>query len=241
MPPTASPTATATPSPTAGSGARLLFAEEFSGSALDAARWRTDGNWGMGIGCQDNAGAVSVSGGLLHLYVHAGQTWCPWSQYSESVIQTAGFRDPYPFAFTYGYAEARLRVPPGRGIWPAFWLYDVAGGAGELDIGEWLDHDPTTVYLTVHYPDGSSSTVPFTGPDWAGAFHVIGLDWQPGRLDWYVDGNLVRRVSDSRVPAGAMYVLLDNTVGGWAGDPDSSTPFPSDFQVDYVHVWNKKP
>jgi beta-glucanase (GH16 family) len=245
LPPTATatplpPTATAVPAVTS---AKLLYNDDFSGSTLDTSKWRTDGSWGtsQGIACQDNANDVSTSGGLLHLFARSGQTWCSSSQYSYPIIQSAAYSDATPFAFTYGYVESSVRIPAGAGLWPAVWLYDLAGGSPEIDMAEWLDQDPGTVHLTVHYADGTASGNTYTGVNWASGFHTLGLNWQPGTLDWYVDGTLMRHVADSRVPSAPMYVILDNVVGGWAGNPTTTTAFPADFQVDWIHVYDRKP
>ena len=230
------------PTPVGVSGSwNMLFDDEFNGTSLDTTKWRTDSNWGMGIGCQDNTNNVKVSNGILNLYGRNGQSAnCSKSNYTESVIETAGFNDPKPFVFTYGYTEARVNIPPGQGLWPAVWLYSASGGCDELDLAEWLDNNTSTIYMTPHYSDCSAATVPYTGTNWASGWHTIGLDWEPGKLTWYIDGASVRTVTDSRVPNLAMYALLDLTVGGsWPGNPNSTTLFPADYQVDYLRVWQK--
>ena len=93
---------------------RLVFRDEFDGAGLDRAKWRTDGRWGIGTACEDNEGNHAVAGGVLHLSLRADPA-CP-SGYSGATIQTAGYQDPAPFSFSYGYLEARVRVPPGQGI-----------------------------------------------------------------------------------------------------------------------------
>jgi beta-glucanase (GH16 family) len=223
---------------------RVVFADEFNGTSVDSRKWITGVQWWMGIGCQDEANNVSVSGGVVHLVARSGQSsWCTMSDYSTAVLQTAHWGDPHPFAFTYGYVEARVKIPPGKGLWPAVWLSNTGDdGGGEIDLAEWSGHATDIAWLTVHWPNRAQGfqQTSITGADWGAGYHVIGVRWQRARVTWYVDGVRRFRVTDSRVPARAEYVVLDLSVtDAWPGAPDATTRFPADFQVDYLRVWKR--
>lgn len=146
-----------------------------------------------------------------------------------------------PFSFTYGFFEVRMRVPAGQGLWPAAWLFpaDNAGPA-EIDLAEVLGHDPATTYMSVHYP-GGSSTEGRTGPDLSAGFHTFGVDWQPDRITWYVDGVVARSVYGAGgIPSKPMYPMINLAVGGsWPGSPDASTPTTASLDVDWVRIWQR--
>ena len=81
------------------------------------------------------------------------------------------------------------------------------------------------------------------GPDFSQDWHTFALDWQPDSLTWYVDGvEHWTYPNASHVSEKDMYLLINLAVGGdWPGDPDSSTPFPSAFEIDYVRIWQRVP
>ncbi len=161
-------------------------------------------------------------------------------------------------AFTYGYMEFRAKFPAGKGFWGGFWMipqkeeqplqYDERGIAykrwpPEIDVVEVLGQDPTTGHSTLHYPD---STQPYNDgmyhQDWNVAdlsqgFHTFGVQWLPSQMIWYVDNQPVFQVSQN-IPNEPMYLLANLAVGGtWPGDPDSTTPFPSSIDIDYIRVY----
>jgi len=158
--------------------------------------------------------------------------------------------------FTYGRVEARMRLPYGQGIWPAFWLLgaDVAEvgwpASGEIDVMENVGREPSTVHGTIHgpgYSGGDAIGRPFEvaeGERFADAFHVFALEWEPGALRWYVDGEPYSTVTPADIPTGTAWVydhpfflILNVAVGGnWPGYPDDTTTFPQTMAVDYVRV-----
>jgi beta-glucanase (GH16 family) len=232
----------------ANAASTAIFDDEFSGGSLDSSKWRTDGNW---FACQNNSQNIALAAdpsnpanSFLHLYL--GQPCTAGGDLSASIIQTAAYQNARPFSFKYGYVEARVKIPAANGSWPAFWLASLRRHTRELDIGEWGGSQPTSVFMNIHYPDGTFSGGTYTGTDWSTDFHTIGLDWKRGSLAWYVDGSLKFQVTDSRVPGETMYVLLDHACGGWLNNdfcPTSASSPPNlyDFQVDWVRVWSVKP
>ncbi|NWF70587.1 MAG: glycoside hydrolase family 16 protein [Chloroflexi bacterium] len=165
------------------------------------------------------------------------------------------------FEFTYGRAEARLKLPYGQGIWPAFWMLgaDIATigwpDCGEIDIMENIGREPALVYGTVHGPGysgghciGGSHALP-PGQFFEDDFHVFALEWEANEIRWYLDGTQYFALTPARLPDGAKWVfdhpfflLLNVAVGGfWPGYPDDTTVFPQVMRVDYVRVYQRQP
>lgn len=162
------------------------------------------------------------------------------------------------FATTYGRIEARLKLPRGQGIWPAFWMLGDNidrvpwPACGEIDIMELIGHQPGTLYGTLHGPGYSGkhglsqSTVLPGGAALGDAYHVFAVDWKPGKIEWLLDGRVYRTLTPADLPAGAKWVfddapfflLFNFAVGGlWPGYPDATTQFPQEFRIDYVRVY----
>ena len=158
------------------------------------------------------------------------------------------------YTATHGYFEARLKFPKGQGLWPAFWLLNsqYVERFPEIDIVEFLGHKKDTVHHTMHWIDTfsydqhstvSTPTYETTGPDFTAEFHTFGLAWDPKKVRFYVDGEMVREITDSEffVSTQSMYLLLNLAVGGtWAGAPDETTPFPASYDIDYVRAYERK-
>jgi beta-glucanase (GH16 family) len=250
----------------AGATWQLLFQDEFEGDALDADKWVRCywwSEWADDGGCTIVTNAelqwyqpenVLVEGGHLTLQarqqrIHAsnGQAY----DYTSGIVTTgrAAYDRTLPpkFAFQYGYAEIRAKVPAGQGLWSAFWLLpEVHRPTPEIDVLEVLGHDPTTLHMFLHHSDKNgeylSSGETLVGTDLAAGWHTYGVLWTPHALVWYLDGAEARRVDDpALIPHTPMYLLLNLAVGGdWPGAPDASTPFPGNYEIDYVRVWGQQ-
>ena len=221
----------------------LIFQDEFDGPALDAQVWDAC-SAAPTSRCANNhlaeyrEGNVSVANGVLTLQARQEDD----GAYASGGISSGGF------AFAYGYVEARIKVPAGQGLWPAFWTLPADGSwPPEIDIVEILGHRPNVAELHYHYRGGGApsgldraSGKAWTGPDFSAGWHTFGVDWQPGSLVWYVDGVERWRFTGAAVTAAPQRLLLNLAVGGrWPGPPNASTPFPRDFLVDYVRVWDQ--
>ena len=174
------------------------------------------------------------------------------NRYTSARIKTQGL-----FEATYGRFEARIQLPEGQGIWPAFWLLgadiDSAGwpACGEIDVMEFRGQHPAVVAGTVHGPGysggGGLGTEAAIVGGLAGRFRLFAVDWQPQRIRWFVDDFQFHEVTPADLPTGAdwvfdhpFFIILNVAVGGWfAGDPDASTPFPQRMLVDYVRVYQR--
>jgi beta-glucanase (GH16 family) len=163
-------------------------------------------------------------------------------------------------AARFGRVAARIRVPLGTGLWPAFWMLgtdiDTAGwpGCGEIDVVEHVGSEPTTVHGTVHGPGFAGvghglSRAHDTGVVLAEDFHVFAVDWQPQQITWSVDETEYHRITPSDLPASRwlfdhdFYVLVNLAVGGgWPGneicDPAAfaKAVLPATMLVDWVRI-----
>lgn len=174
------------------------------------------------------------------------------------------------FAVTYGRFEIRGKLPSGQGLWPAYWLYPqnrdwimeqamqeaVAGGREsqipefrpwytEIDIMEFLGHEPKVFYGTLHYytfkGEKKTSSVTYNADfSFADDFHTYALEWEPEAIRWYIDDKLVHTAVEG-VPHSPHFLILNTAVGGaWPGNPDSTTVFPQFHEIDYVRVYKMK-
>ncbi len=174
--------------------------------------------------------------------------------YTSARLKTAGL-----FTQTYGRFEARIKIPKGQGLWPAFWLLgnDVKTtgwpGCGEIDIIENIGKEPNIVHGSMHGP-GYSGGNPLTGSyalpagNFSEDFHVFAVEWEPNVARFYVDGTLYETRTPSDLPSGKkwvydhpFFIILNVAVGGgWPGNPDQTTVFPQTMLVDYVRVYARK-
>jgi beta-glucanase (GH16 family) len=164
------------------------------------------------------------------------------------------------FEVAYGRLEARIKVPRGSGLWPAFWMLgtdlDRVGWpqAGEIDVMEHVGREPNEVFGTIHgpgYSGGQSYGDTYDlGRPVADDFHVFAIEWQPDHIAWFVDG--VPFFEASRVDAylqgkpwvfnHPFFLLLNLAVGGNLGGPvGSETVFPQSLLVDYVRLYQVRP
>jgi beta-glucanase (GH16 family) len=233
----------------------LAWSDEFDGGTLDTTKWSVDTGDSFGTGQQDYDTArpqnLSLAGG--NLVITAMQESYSGASYTSGRIETSS-----TFTQAYGRFEARIQLPRGQGMWPAFWLlgadYQTAGwpACGEIDIMECRGAQPSMVLGSIHGPGSDSYTESFTlkdGTTFADGFHVFALEWVPGELRWYVDDQLYETQSADMLPASQpwvfdhpFFIILDLAVGGQFGGPvDSSTAFPQSMLVDYVRVYTDGP
>lgn len=258
------PVATATSYDDSGPPQSLAFADEFDGPAgtpPDPARWNHEVNGdGGGNGelqyytdSTDNA-ALDGQGNLVITARKENpanlQCWYGTCDYTSARLNSAG-----KFTRAYGHIEARIKVPRGNGIWPAFWMlgdnFADAGwpGCGEIDIMENIGREPGMVHGSLHgpgYSGGNPITGTYTLPDggvFADGFHTFAVDWAPDQISWSVDGTIYQTHTPADTNGNPwvfdhpFFLILNVAVGGsWPGPPDGSTQFPQQMTVDYVRV-----
>ena len=171
------------------------------------------------------------------------------SGYTSAKILTKGKIEQ-----TYGRFEARMRLPWGQGIWPAFWMLgsDIDDnpwpGAGEIDIMEYRGQDPTIILGSVHgpgYSGGEAITKSYTleNDRFDTGFHVFGIEWGPDYVNYYVDDVLYNQITPADVTGEwvfnkPFYILINLAVGGtFVGSPNSETVFPQTMLVDYMRIY----
>ena len=174
---------------------------------------------------------------------------------------SARLKTQYRFAQAYGRFEARIKLPRGRGMWPAFWLLgddiDRVGwpDCGEIDIMENVGNEPGVDHGSLHASAFARSTSDATktvslpaGQALADDFHLYAVEWEPGVVRFYLDDNNYDTFSETDWPPGGhwvfdhpFFIILNLAVGGsWPGSPDSTTHFPQQMLVDYVRVYTRK-
>jgi len=250
---TATGSAALAPPATTG-GWRLVWQDEFNGTL--------DPDWVFDIGRGTNGWGnnelqyytrrpenVRVENGVL--VIEARQETYEGAAYTSARLKTEGRR-----AFGYGRFEARIQVPRGQGLWPAFWALGADRGAvgwptcGEIDVMEHIGREPAAVHGTVHGPGYSGAKGvggAFTLPKgtFSDGFHVFAADWEPGRLTFSVDGQDYKTITPAEVSGRwvfdhPFFLLLNLAVGGnWPGPPDDKTLFPARMLVDYVRVYER--
>ena len=241
----------------------LVWSDEFSGpdgSRPDAAKWKFEVG-GNGWGNQELLYYTSrpensfVRGGNFVIQALKESFTGPdhvTRNYTSARMTTQGL-----FEQAYGRFEARLKIPRGQGIWPAFWLLGNDLGkigwpaCGEIDIMENIGKEPSTIHGSMHGP-GYSGDFDFTsvyklpgGVHFFDDFHVFAIEWEPGIVRFFVDQELYATFTPSRLPAGMkwvfdhpFFIVLNVAVGGvWPDPPDSTTVFPQAMLVDYVRVY----
>ncbi len=245
-------------------GWKLVWHDEFKGKKLDPKKWnvllreRSKHNE-LQYYVPDEA---YVENGCLRLRSRV-RDYGPM-HYTSGRVDTKGKLAP-----VYGRFEIRGRLPGGKGLWPAYWLYPqnrdwpmeylmaeaVASGKeriipeerpwySEIDIMEFLGHEPNIIYGTLHYCtyDGqkrSSSVTWKSDADYSKDFHVYALEWEPDALRWFLDGQLIHTTTNG-VPHTPHYLIINAAVGGqWPGNPDASTTFPQFHDIDYVRFYQR--
>lgn len=235
----------------------LIWSDEFEAAAktpIDASKWVHDvggDGWGneqleFNTDRVDNA----HHDGDGHLAIVARKETYRGRAYTSARINTQG-----RFSRQYGRIEARIRLPRGQGIWPAFWMlggdFATAGwpDCGEIDIMEYRGQTPRESTGALHGP-GYSAGQSIWGKqtaagDLSSDFHVFAVEWRRGSIVWSVDDQVFHRVSAEQVPRGGrwafendFFIILNVAVGGtFVGSPNAATPFPSTMLVDYVRVY----
>ncbi len=243
----------------------VVWEDEFEGAAgegLDPARWvhdigRGDNGWGNAeLQYYTDRPANAAQTGDGHLAITAVKEELNGADYTSARIKTQGV-----FSQAFGRVEARIKLPVGAGIWPAFWMLgdDITSvgwpTCGEIDIMEYRGQTPDVVHGSLHGP-GYFGGNPLTGSYFLPAgkrfdedFHVFAVEWDPGRVAFYVDDTLYHIATSAQVPRGGRWVfdspfflILNIAVGGnFLGSPNASTQFPQTMLVDYVRVLERAP
>lgn len=243
----------------------LVWSDEFdgpTGAPVDATKWTAEvggGGWGNNeleyyTNRTDNA---YQSGGSL--VIKAIKEKYTGSDNVTRDYTSARLITKNKFSATYGRFEARIQIPYGQGLWPAFWMLGnnidsvYWPGCGEVDIMENIGKEPSIIHGTIHGPGysgagglGSSYSLG-SNQRFADAFHTFAVEWEPNVVRFYCDGILYKTRTPADLPAGTtwvydhpFFIILNVAVGGdWPGSPDGSAVFPQTMLVDYVRVYQR--
>lgn len=251
--------ATGCGSSTAAPARTLVWSDEFDGPAnqmADPTSWQFDvgEDWGNAQleYTTDRPENASLDGNG-HLVITARRESYRGRQYTSARLTTAGKR-----AFKYGRIEARMKLPRGRGLWPAFWMlgedFPTVGwpASGEIDIMEFRGQEPSTVIGSLHGPGYSggnarTSSRTLTATRFDNSFHVFAVEWTADKIEHYVDGILYHTTTRADVSGPwvfdkPFFIILNVAVGGnFVGAPDAITTFPQQMLVDWVRVYEAAP
>ena len=236
----------------------LIWSDEFEGESLDMNNWSLQ----VGDGCPDLCGwgnnelqyyqenNLTVSNGTLK--IEARKETVETKQYTSARIRSIDLAE-----FTFGRMEARIKLPRGQGLWPAFWMlssaepYGTWAASGEIDIMELIGSEPNVVHGTIHYggtfPNNKSKGTAYTlaSADFSDDFHEFAIEWTSSGIQWFVDGYAYAEIKSAQVIPSRwpfdhdFHFLLNLAVGGnWPGAPDGTTQFPQVMEVDYVRVYD---
>jgi len=250
----------------------LVFSDEFNGpngSPVDSSKWSFD----TGTGCPNNCGwgnneletytsraANSDQEGGFLVIKALKETFTGADNITRN-FTSARLLTRNKFSQAFGRFEARIKIPFGQGLWPAFWMLgDNIGTAGwptcgEVDIMENIGKEPSIVHGTFHgpgYSGGSGVSAAYmlpNGQKFSDDFHTFAVEWEPNVVRFYVDGLLYKTRTPADLPAGTswvfdhpFFIILNVAVGGgWPGNPDATTVFPQQMRVDYVRVYSRSP
>jgi beta-glucanase (GH16 family) len=248
-------------------GYALIWSDEFNGkngSLPDPAKWTYDvggtgwGNHELEYYTTRRENARIENGNLV---ITARQELYKAPDGTEFDYTSARLKTQGLFSQAYGRFEARIKLPAGQGLWPAFWMLgDNFGSAGwpkcgEIDIMENVGKEPGINHGSLHGPSSTAATSDLTatislpaGQQLSDGFHVYAVEWEPDAIRFYLDANLYATFSAAQWPPGGTWVfdhrfflILNVAVGGdWPGSPDDSTEFPQTMLVDYVRVYKRK-
>ncbi|MEC0167557.1 RICIN domain-containing protein [Paenibacillus graminis] len=230
----------------------LAWSDEFDGTSLNTSNWTAEIGTGVsGWGNNElqyytnRPQNLQVTGG--NLVITALKESYNGSSYTSARIKTQGKK-----SFTYGKIEARIKLPSGQGLWPAFWMLgtniDVPGvgwpKCGETDIMERVNNN-AFVNGTVHWDaNGQADYGQISGNLDFSQYHVYSIEWDAKYIRWFVDGNkfnefyIENGTGNTEEFQKPSFLLLNLAVGGnWPGSPDAATPFPAKMLVDYVRVY----
>ncbi len=245
----------------------MVWSDEFNGpdgSPPDSSKWVLE-TGGDGWGNQEleyytrrprnsyQEGGNLVIKALAEKYTGADEVT---HDYTSARLKTKG-----KFSQAYGRFEARIKIPRGQGLWPAFWMLGADidkvqwPKCGEIDIMENIGKEPYLVHGTIHGPGYSGDKAigklyALSGEvKYADDFHIYAVEWQPKTIRFYVDDHLYETRTPADLPKSAKWVydhpfflLLNVAVGGgWPGNPDATSVFPQTMLVDYVRVYKASP
>lgn len=226
---------------------KLAWSDEFNGNAVDTNNWVYDlGGEGWGNHEQEYYQPANATIENGELVITAKKETVGTNHYTSTRLKSQGRQE-----FLYGKIEARIKIPVGQGIWPAFWMLganiDSVGWpkCSETDIMEHINTD-SLLFGTPHWDDSGhimkGDTIAYTPSE----YHLYGIEWDSASIRWYLDGkqfheldisNSINSTEEFHKPS---FLLLNLAIGGdWPGQTIDDTKIPAKMYVDYVRVYKK--
>lgn len=239
-----------------GDGWALQWGDEFNGPSINLNNWAYDqGASGWGNNEWENYTNASANSYIENgaLVIKAIKTTGGAGGYTSARLKTQGKQ-----LFKYGKIAAKIKIPYGQGIWPAFWMLgeDIGSAGwptcGEIDILENVGYEPNKIHGSLHGP-GYSGATPITSTyqlasgAFSDAFHVYEVEWDPLMIRWFIDGTNYYTVRSTDVAKYGRWVYDHNFFiiiniavgGGWPGYPDGTTVFPQTMTFDWIRVYQR--
>jgi len=228
---------------------QLVWSDEFSGNDLDLTKWTFDiggSGWGNSEPQYYTNNNTNIDVDTGYLRITAINEQFGGSDYTSARIKTEALYD-----FKYGKVEARIKLPVGQGLWPAFWMLGSNISVvswpqcGEIDI---MEHINNSLYIhgTYHFNNGGHV---YYGDDAfcdVTEFHTYGIEWDENSIKWFLDGNefysanITNGIGSTEEFHHPFFLILNMATGGnWPGYPDPNTVFPAHMFVDYVRVYQQ--
>jgi beta-glucanase (GH16 family) len=240
---------------------KLIWRDEFDGEAgayPDSDKWVAEiGGHGWGneqLEFNTDRAANASKNGQGHLAITARREQAQSNQYTSARLISRG-----KFERRYGRFEARMKMPKGQGLWPAFWLLGADIGSvgwpacGEIDIMEYRGQDVRALRGSLHGPGysagGNHGKEIDTTFDLSADFHTYAVEWDPGRIVWKLDERVYFSAVPQDLPPGVPWVfdhtffmILNVAVGGnFVGPVGNDVQFPQTMLVDHVRVYERMP
>ncbi|WP_271813623.1 glycoside hydrolase family 16 protein [Clostridium beijerinckii] len=235
----------------ADTGWNLAWSDEFNGTSINTSNWKCEtggdgwGNNELEYYTNRSENARIENGNLV---IEARKENYNGMNYTSARLKSQGLKN-----WTYGKVEARMKLPAGQGVWPAFWMLGENISqvswpkCGEIDIMEHINNE-SAIHGTIHW----DSTGNNTHADYGAAspnidvtqYHVYSIEWNASSIKWFVDGkqyleaNIANNINGTEEFHKPFFILFNLAIGGnWPGNPNGSTPFPAKMYVDYVRVY----
>lgn len=229
---------------------KLVWEEEFEGTEVDQSSWNFEVKGG-GFGnrelqfCTDRPENIKTENGKLIITAIK-------EEYKNHGYTSARINSRNKHDFTYGKIEARVKLPQGAGVWPAFWMlgYGSWPSSGEIDIMEYVGRSPGWAHATIHTKNyngmngqqkGSKKYVETLEE----GFHTFGIEWTENKIKFFVDD--MHYYSYSKQPTDLAnwpfdkpcFIILNMAIGGTMGGAVDNSIFPQRYEVDYVRVYQE--
>ncbi|OVE68210.1 glycoside hydrolase [Clostridium diolis] len=237
----------------ADTGWNLAWSDEFNGTNINTSNWKyeTGGDgWGnneLEYYTNRSENARIENGNLV---IEARKENYNGMNYTSARLKSQGLKN-----WTYGKVEARMKLPAGQGVWPAFWMLGENISqvswpkCGEIDIMEHINNE-SAIHGTIHWDSTGNNTHAQYGAASPNIdvtqYHVYSIEWDASSIKWFVDGtqyleaNIANNINGTEEFHKPFFILFNLAVGGnWPGNPDGSTPFPAKMYVDYVRVYQR--